>query len=111
MDRIPCPIGQAVPRSRRRRPPFFFRYFTGIRWDVSVQSFPGHVGLSAEGRIPMSQVHTVFGSISDYTKGSVELVSGEARHYVFSNMFEVAAKSEPYERVVVARSIEYVQEV
>ncbi len=59
----------------------------------------------------MSQVHTVFGSISDYTKGSVELVSGEARHYVFSNMFEVAAKSEPYERVVVARSIEYVQEV
>ena len=59
----------------------------------------------------MSQVHTVFGSISDYTKGSVELVSGEARHYVFSNMFEVAAKSEPYERVVVARNIEYVQEV
>ena len=59
----------------------------------------------------MSQVHTVFGSITDYTKGSIELVSGEARHYVFSNMFEVAAKSKPYERVVVARNMEYVQEV
>ena len=57
------------------------------------------------------QVHTVFGSITDYTKGTIELVSGEARHYVFSNIFEVAATSQPYERVVVARNMEYVQEV
>jgi hypothetical protein len=55
--------------------------------------------------------HTVFGSITDYTKGSIELVSGEARHYVFSNIFEVAATSKPYERVVVAKNLEYVQEV
>lgn len=59
----------------------------------------------------MSQVHTVFGSLADYTKGTIELVSGEARHYVFSNIFEVAAQSKPYERVVVARNMEYVQEV
>jgi hypothetical protein len=59
----------------------------------------------------MSQVHTCFGSLSDYTKGSIELVSGEARHYVFSNIFEVAARSKPYERIVVAKNIEYVQEV
>jgi hypothetical protein len=57
------------------------------------------------------QVHTVFGSLLDYTKGSIELVSGEACHYVFSNIFEVAAKSKPYERVVVAKNMEYVQEV
>ena len=57
------------------------------------------------------QVHTVFGSITDYTKGSIELVSGDALHYVFSNIFEVAAKSKPYERVVVAKNMEYVQEV
>jgi hypothetical protein len=56
-------------------------------------------------------VHTVFGSLTDYTKGSIELVSGEARHYVFSNIFEVAAKSTPYERIVVARNMDYVQEV
>lgn len=59
----------------------------------------------------MSQAHTVFGSLRDYTKGTIELVSGEARHYVFSNIFEVAGKSKPYERIVVARNMEYVQEV
>ncbi len=60
---------------------------------------------------PVSQVHTVFGSITDYAKGTIELVSGEARHYVFSNIFEVAARSKPYERVVVGKNLEYVQEV
>jgi hypothetical protein len=59
----------------------------------------------------MSQAHTVFGSLRDYTKGTIELVSGEARHYVFSNIFEVADKSPPWERVVVAKNMEYVQEV
>ena len=57
------------------------------------------------------QVHTVFGAITDYTKGTIELVSGEARQYVFSNIFEVAAKSRPCERVVVAKDMEYIQEV
>jgi hypothetical protein len=57
------------------------------------------------------QVHTVFGSLTDYTKGTIELVSGEARHYVFSNIFEVAATSQAYERVVVGKNMEYVQEV
>jgi hypothetical protein len=53
---------------------------------------------------------TVFGSINDYQKGSIEIVSGDPRHYVFSNIFEVASKSAPYERVVVGKNIEYVQE-
>jgi hypothetical protein len=57
------------------------------------------------------QAVTVFGSLKDYTKGTIELVSGEARHYVFSNIFEVASKSAPYERVVVGKNLEYVQEV
>ena len=59
----------------------------------------------------MSQAHTVFGSLKDYTKGTIELVSGEARHYVFSNIFEVASKAQPYERIVVGKNLEYVQEV
>ena len=54
---------------------------------------------------------TVFGSISDYQKGSIEIVSGDPKHYVFSNIFEVASKSKPYERVVVGKNLEYVQEV
>jgi hypothetical protein len=54
---------------------------------------------------------TVFGSINDYQKGGIEIVSGDPKHYVFSNIFEVASKSAPYERVVVGKNIEYVQEV
>ena len=54
---------------------------------------------------------TVFGSLADYQKGSIEIVSGDPRHYVFSNIFEVASKSKPYERVVVGKNLEYVQEV
>ena len=54
---------------------------------------------------------TVFGSISDYQKGGIEIVSGDPKHYVFSNIFEVASKSAPYERVVVGKNLEYVQEV
>jgi len=59
----------------------------------------------------MSPAVTVFGSLKDYTKGTIELVSGDARHYVFSNIFEVAGKSQPYERIVVGKNLEYVQEV
>ncbi len=59
----------------------------------------------------MVEAQTVFGSLKDYTKGTIELVSGDARHYVFSNIFEVAGKSPPYQRVVVGKNLEYVQEV
>lgn len=59
----------------------------------------------------MSHAPTFFGSLSDYQKGSVEIVTGDVRHYVFSNIFEVATRSAPYERVVVARNLDYVQEV
>ncbi|MDR6423788.1 hypothetical protein J2801_006091 [Paraburkholderia phenoliruptrix] len=54
---------------------------------------------------------TVFGSLNQYRKGGIEVTSGDARHYVFSNVFEVASKSAPYERVVVGKNLEYVIEV
>ncbi|UYN93230.1 MAG: hydroxyquinol 1,2-dioxygenase [Enhydrobacter sp.] len=56
-------------------------------------------------------MNTVFGSLNDYRKGGIEIVSGDPRHYVFSNVFEVASRSKPYERVVVGKNLEYVQEV
>ena len=59
----------------------------------------------------MVHAPTVFGSLSDYEKGGVEIINGDPRHYVFSNMFEVASKSKAYERVVVAKNLKYVQEV
>ncbi|MCY1294584.1 hypothetical protein D9M68_716590 [compost metagenome] len=53
---------------------------------------------------------TVFGSLEDHRKGSIEIIQGEARHYAFSNIFEVAGKSTPYEKVVVGLNLGYVIE-
>ncbi len=55
-------------------------------------------------------VQTRFGSLGSYEKGSIEL-NDDLKHYAFSNMFEVASKSKPFERVAVAKNIEYVAEV
>ncbi|MCP1120219.1 hydroxyquinol 1,2-dioxygenase [Robbsia andropogonis] len=58
-----------------------------------------------------SAFRTVFGSLDNYRKGSVEITSGSARDYAFSNIFEVASQSSPYEKVVVGKNLEYVIEV
>lgn len=59
----------------------------------------------------MSQYTTNFGSIHDYETGSITVISDDdKKNYVFSNMFDVAAKSKPYERVAVAKNFEYVIE-
>lgn len=55
--------------------------------------------------------HTVFGSLDGYTKGEIEITSGSAKHYAFSNVFDIASKSEPYEKVVAGKNLEYVIEV
>ena len=53
---------------------------------------------------------TRFGSLQRYDKGGVEVINDDARNYVFSNIFEVASKSRPYEKVAVGKNIEYVIE-
>ncbi len=58
----------------------------------------------------MSDVKTVFGSLLNYQKGGVEVINDDPKNYVFSNVFEVAAKSRPYERVAVGKNFEYVIE-
>ena len=55
-------------------------------------------------------VKTVLGSLTHYEKGGVELIDGDLRHYVFSNVFEVASKSRPYEKVAVGKNLKYVLE-
>src|SRR5271168_5001013 len=59
----------------------------------------------------MSEYTTLFGSIDNYAKGGVSVIADSPKNYLFSNMFDVAAKSAPYERVVVAKNFEYVIEV
>ena len=53
---------------------------------------------------------TRFGSLESFDKGGVEIINDDPRHYAFSNIFEVAAMSKPYEKVAVARNMEYVLE-
>ncbi|WP_137897196.1 hydroxyquinol 1,2-dioxygenase [Sphingomonas sp. 2SG] len=59
----------------------------------------------------MEGVVTQFGSLRDYRKGGVEIIDDNPKNYVFSNVFEVADTSAPYERVAVGKNFEYVIEV
>ncbi|HEY5110708.1 MAG TPA: hypothetical protein VII67_00070 [Acidimicrobiales bacterium] len=58
----------------------------------------------------MSEYKTVFGSLDHYTKGGVEIIDDDPKNYVFSNMFEVASRAKPWEKVAVAKNQEYVLE-
>ena len=58
----------------------------------------------------MGKYQTDFGSIHSYKKGGVTVIDDDPKKYVFSNMFEVASKSRPYERTAVAKNFEYVIE-
>ncbi len=58
----------------------------------------------------MSQLTTKFGSLERWDKGGVEVINDDPRNYVFSNMFEVASRAKPYEKVAVGKNIEYVIE-
>lgn len=58
----------------------------------------------------MASRPTVFGSLGSYEKGGVEPINADPKHYVFSNVFEVASKSRPYERVCVGKNMKYVIE-
>jgi hypothetical protein len=53
------------------------------------------------------KTHT--GSLDAYEKGTIEL-NDDLRKYAFSNVFEVAAASAPFERVAVVQNLEYVAE-
>ena len=49
-------------------------------------------------------------SLASYEKGTIDL-NDDLKHYAFSNIFEVANMSQPYERVLVASNLEYAGEV
>ena len=58
----------------------------------------------------MSNYTTVFGSLKDFEKGKIEIINDKPRNYCFSNIFEVANESAPYEKVAVAKNLENVIE-
>lgn len=53
---------------------------------------------------------TRFGSLASYEKGGVQAIDDDVRHYAFSNCFEIASKSAPYEKVVFGKNQIYVLE-
>jgi hypothetical protein len=53
---------------------------------------------------------TQFGSIDQFEKGSVQIINDDVKHYAFSNCFEIASKSKPYEKVVFGQNQIYVLE-
>lgn len=55
-------------------------------------------------------MQTQFATIDNYVKGRVDVIDDRATDYAFSNVFDVAAKSRPYEKVAVARNLKYVLE-
>jgi hypothetical protein len=58
----------------------------------------------------MTRYVTRFGSLEHYEKGGVEVIADTPKNYVFSNIFEVASVSRPYEKVAVGKNMEYVLE-
>ena len=53
---------------------------------------------------------TRFGSLEDYEKGRVEAIDDDVKNYAFSNCFEIANNSAPYEKVVFGQNMQYVLE-
>jgi hypothetical protein len=53
---------------------------------------------------------TKFGSIKSFEKGRVEPIADDVKHYAFSNCFDIANKSKPYEKVVFGKNQIYVLE-
>jgi hypothetical protein len=67
-------------------------------------------GKSKDSKSREHEYHTVFGALHDFRKGQIDIIDDDPKNYVFSNVFEVASKSAPYERVVVGKNFEYVIE-
>lgn len=53
---------------------------------------------------------TKFGSLKSFEKGRVEPIDDDVKHYAFSNCFDIANKSKPYEKVVFGQNQIYVLE-
>jgi hypothetical protein len=58
----------------------------------------------------MGRYTTVLGSLGAFEKGRLSIIDDDPRHYCHSNVFAVASRSEPYEKVAVAKNLEYVIE-
>jgi hypothetical protein len=63
------------------------------------------------GVVGLVKYATKFGSLDGFERGTLEIIDDDPKRYTYSNMFEVAQISKPYEKVGVAKNMEYVLEV
>jgi hypothetical protein len=59
----------------------------------------------------VSRFTTKFGSLDSFEKGYVEPIDDDPKFYAFSNIYDVASRSKPYEHVAVGKNRQYVLEV
>jgi hypothetical protein len=60
--------------------------------------------------MPVVTYTTRFGSLDHFEQGRVEVIDDDPKHYAFSNVFAVASRSLPYEKVAVGKNLEYALE-
>ena len=58
----------------------------------------------------MTTYTTVFGSLDNYSKGTIDIIDDDPKRYAFSNVFEVASTARPYEKVAVGKNRQFVVE-
>jgi hypothetical protein len=58
----------------------------------------------------MKTYKTRFGSLADFEKGTIDIIDDDPKRYAFSNVFDVASRSLPYEKVAVGKNRQYVIE-
>src|SRR6266446_10789173 len=58
----------------------------------------------------MGRYTTVTGSLDKFERGQLTIIDDDPKHYCYSNVFEVASKSKPYDKIAVAKNLDYVIE-
>jgi hypothetical protein len=58
----------------------------------------------------MGEYVTQFASLEHFDKGGVSVINDEPSSYVFSNVYEVTSNAKPFEKVAVAKNLDYVLE-
>jgi hypothetical protein len=53
---------------------------------------------------------TVTGSLARFERGRLAIIDDDPKHYCFSNVFEIASKAKAWDKIAVAKNLEYVIE-
>src|SRR5207237_7499822 len=86
------------------------RYSRGAQIDGVPEADLGFGNSLAREENPMGRYTTVLGSLHEFEKGRLSIVDDDPKHYCHSNVFAVASRSSPWEKIAVGKNLEYVIE-